>query len=66
MGGAASVPTSRFGDAVTTLEQIIAEQDVRPICDFSSLAMNTLEDRDAVSLKEFDTFVRALRSEDDH
>ncbi len=60
-----TVPTSRFDDVVATFAHIIAVQDIRPIHDFASLAMETLEDGDSVSLEEFNTFVRTLRSEDD-
>jgi hypothetical protein len=57
------IPESRFDD-VRAIHEIIGEQRLEPIVDFSSLAMTELEDADKASLEEFSAFIRSARHDE--
>lgn len=58
-----SVPDSRFDD-VRSIAEIVGEQRVEPITDFSLLAMENLDLADTASLEEFQSFIRLTRRDE--
>jgi voltage-gated potassium channel Kch len=57
------IPDSRFGD-VRTIGDVISEQQLEPIVDFSSLAMEGLDAKDKATPEEFRAFIRSARHDD--
>ena len=57
------IPESRFDD-VRTIHEIISEQRLEPIVDFSSLAMDDLDEADKATLEEFSAFIRSARHDE--